>query len=65
MVAAERAYAQAGIAPRDLDLIELHDATAFADIDKTVAWANWTAYLDYDEEKKNYPTLEAFIKETG
>ena len=33
--------------------------------EKTVAWANWTAYLDYDEEKKNYPTLEAFIKETG
>lgn len=33
--------------------------------DKTVAWANWTAYLDYDEEKKNYPTLEAFIKESG
>ena len=33
--------------------------------DKTVAFANWTAYLDYDEEAKNYPTLEAFIKETG
>ncbi len=33
--------------------------------DKTVAWANWTAYLDYDEEQKNYPSLEAFIKETG
>lgn len=32
VVAAERAYAQAGIAPRDLDLIELHDATAFAEI---------------------------------
>jgi spermidine/putrescine transport system substrate-binding protein len=33
--------------------------------EKTVAFANWTAYLDYDEEAKNYPTLEAFIKETG
>lgn len=33
--------------------------------DKIVRWANWTAYLDYDEDAKNYPTLEAFIKETG
>ena len=33
--------------------------------DKKVAWANWTAYLDYDEKTKKYPTLEAFIKETG
>ncbi len=33
--------------------------------DKKVAWASWTAYLDYDEETKKYPTLEAFIKETG
>ncbi|MFZ1577545.1 MAG: spermidine/putrescine ABC transporter substrate-binding protein, partial [Nostocoides sp.] len=33
--------------------------------DKTLRWANWTAYLDYDEEAKNYPTLEAFMKETG
>lgn len=33
--------------------------------DKIVRWANWTAYLDYDDDAKNYPTLEAFIKETG
>ncbi len=33
--------------------------------DKTLRWANWTAYLDYDEETKNYPTLEAFMKESG
>ena len=33
--------------------------------DKQVRWANWTAYLDYDEDKKNYPTLEAFIKKSG
>lgn len=33
--------------------------------DRTVAWANWTAYLDFDEDTKAYPTLEAFIKETG
>lgn len=36
-----------------------------SDTEKLVRWANWTAYLDYDEEKKVYPTLERFIKETG
>ncbi|MGJ3405040.1 ABC transporter substrate-binding protein [Glutamicibacter sp. Je.9.36] len=33
--------------------------------DPTVNWANWTLYLDYDDEKKNYPTLEAFTEQTG
>lgn len=33
--------------------------------DGTVRWANWTLYLDYDSDKKIYPTLEAFIKESG
>ncbi|MBA2768790.1 MAG: spermidine/putrescine ABC transporter substrate-binding protein [Sporichthyaceae bacterium] len=33
--------------------------------DKKVRWANWPAYLDYDEETKNYPTLEKFQEETG
>ena len=28
-------------------------------------WANWTAYLDYDDKTKKYPTLEAFKKKTG
>ena len=28
-------------------------------------WGNWPLYLDFDEETKKYPTLEAFIKETG
>ncbi len=32
VVAARRAYAQAGIAPGDLDVVELHDATSFAEI---------------------------------
>ena len=31
-VAADRAYAQAGIEPRDIDVAEVHDATAFAEI---------------------------------
>jgi len=33
--------------------------------EKTVDFANWTAYLDYDEDTKKYPTLEAFIAATG
>ena len=32
---------------------------------KEVRWANWTLYLDYDEDTKKYPTLEAFKKQTG
>lgn len=41
--------------------------TAARDIsstDKTLTWANWQAYLDQDDDG-NYPTLEAFEKETG
>jgi spermidine/putrescine transport system substrate-binding protein len=33
--------------------------------DKVVNWANWTLYLDYDEDTKKYPTLQAFQKQTG
>ena len=36
-----------------------------SDTDKVVRWANWPAYLDFDEEAKNYPTLEQFQEETG
>ncbi|MGB9035250.1 MAG: spermidine/putrescine ABC transporter substrate-binding protein [Paeniglutamicibacter sp.] len=32
---------------------------------KLVSWANWTLYLDYDDETKKYPTLERFMKESG
>ncbi len=39
--------------------------TDLSDTSKIIRWANWTAYLDYDEETKKYPTLEQFIKETG
>ena len=31
----------------------------------TVRWANWTYYLDYDEETGDFPTLEAFIADSG
>jgi spermidine/putrescine transport system substrate-binding protein len=33
--------------------------------DKSVNWTNWTLYLDYDEETKTYPSLEAFQTATG
>lgn len=39
--------------------------TDISDTDPTVNWANWTLYLDYDDKKKTYPTLDAFTKETG
>jgi spermidine/putrescine transport system substrate-binding protein len=31
---------------------------------KSLTWANWPLYLDQDD-KKNYPTLDAFQKESG
>lgn len=40
-------------------------ATDISDTDKVVNWANWTLYLDYDEETKKYPTLEKFQQQTG
>jgi spermidine/putrescine transport system substrate-binding protein len=33
--------------------------------DKVVNWANWPAYLDFDDKTKKYPTLEAFQEKTG
>jgi spermidine/putrescine transport system substrate-binding protein len=36
-----------------------------SDTDKTVRWANWPAYLDFDEENSTYPTLEKFQEQTG
>ncbi|KQO99561.1 ABC transporter substrate-binding protein [Leifsonia sp. Leaf264] len=35
-----------------------------SDSDKTLNWANWAAYIDEDDAG-NYPTLDAFTKETG
>jgi spermidine/putrescine transport system substrate-binding protein len=32
---------------------------------KIVRWANWTQYLDQDEDGTTYPTLEAFEEKTG
>ncbi len=35
------------------------------DAANSIRWGNWTLYLDYDSDKKIYPTLEEFTKETG
>ncbi|NQD41347.1 ABC transporter substrate-binding protein [Glutamicibacter halophytocola] len=39
--------------------------TDISESDPSVNWANWTLYLDYDDKKKTYPTLDAFTKKTG
>ncbi|MEI2621143.1 MAG: spermidine/putrescine ABC transporter substrate-binding protein [Candidatus Nanopelagicales bacterium] len=33
--------------------------------DKSVLWANWTLYLDYNRKRQAYPTLERFEEQTG
>ncbi|MBD7996794.1 spermidine/putrescine ABC transporter substrate-binding protein [Arthrobacter sp. Sa2CUA1] len=40
-------------------------AADVSDSDKTVSWANWTLYLDYDDSTQKYPSLEAFSAATG
>lgn len=40
-------------------------AKDLSDTEKTVRWANWTLYLDYDDKTKTYPSLEQFKKATG
>jgi len=36
-----------------------------SDTEKIVRWANWPLYLDFDEDKKVYPTLKAFEEKFG
>ena len=31
----------------------------------TIRWANWTYYLDYDEETGDWPSLNAFMEQTN
>jgi spermidine/putrescine transport system substrate-binding protein len=40
-------------------------AKDISDTDKKVRWANWTLYLDKDDAKNTYPTLQAFTAKTG
>jgi len=39
--------------------------TDVSESDPTLNWANWTLYLDYDDKKKTYPTLDAFTSKSG
>ncbi len=43
----------------------LTPGTDVSDTEKLVRWANWTFYLDYDDETRTRPTLEAFTADTG
>ncbi|MFT4469302.1 ABC transporter substrate-binding protein [Arthrobacter sulfonylureivorans] len=43
----------------------LSPAADLSDQEKEVNWANWTLYLDYDDSTQTYPSLEAFIKQSG
>jgi len=43
----------------------LTPGTDVSDTEKLVRWANWSLYLDYDEETNSRPTLEAFTEATG
>ncbi len=36
-----------------------------ATVSDSVRWGNWPLYLDYDDAKKVYPTLEKFSETTG
>ncbi len=39
--------------------------TDVSDSEKIVNWANWPEYLDVDEKSGKYPTLQAFMKQSG
>ncbi len=40
-------------------------AKDLSDSDKIVRWANWTQYLDQDDDGTSYPTLQAFEEQSG
>ena len=36
-----------------------------SDVDKTVNWSNWQAYIDVNDKTQAHPTLDTFKKQTG
>ena len=50
--------AAGGIAALDLP-------TDVSDTEKTLKWANWTAYLDMNGKETTSPTLDAFREQSG
>ena len=45
-------------APAEVPLANLQPQSGGGD-SKTIVWANWTLYLDFDRRTRSYPTLEA------
>lgn len=39
--------------------------TDLSETEKLVRWANWTLYLDMDDDGVTYPTLEAYTEQSG
>jgi spermidine/putrescine transport system substrate-binding protein len=66
-VGAAAALAACGTGSNDAETTPKPKATVEdkSDTDKEVRWANWPAYLDFDEETKKYPTLEEFQQKSG
>jgi spermidine/putrescine transport system substrate-binding protein len=66
-VGAAAALAACGTGSNDAETTPKPKATVEdkSDTDKVVRWANWPAYLDFDEDTKKYPTLEEFQTKTG
>jgi len=66
-VGAAAALAACGTGSNDAETTPKPKATVEdkSDTDKEVRWANWPAYLDFDEDTKKYPTLEEFQEKTG
>jgi spermidine/putrescine transport system substrate-binding protein len=36
-----------------------------SDVDKTINWSNWQAYIDVNDKTQGHPTLDTFKKQTG
>ena len=61
-IGASVALASCGTGSGDTATKTIEDVS---DTEKIVRWASWPYYLDFDEDSKKYPTLEAFAAKTG
>jgi spermidine/putrescine transport system substrate-binding protein len=61
-IGASVALASCGTGSSDTAAKTIEDVS---DTEKIVRWASWPYYLDFDEDSKKYPTLEAFAAKTG
>jgi len=65
MVSRRAVLAGAGAVAGASALAACGSSGSSASAKNTVRWGNWPLYLDVDSSGKNYPTLQAFTKETG